>query len=114
MIRALRFRRAPRAPQPHDAPRAPQSPGAPRAANPSPPARGEFVSVFGAPARGKRNWRLVALGLLPLLGGVPAPSLRRSLGSRIPPSVGGGDRRGRAVAFGPAEPLRPTDARVRV
>src|SRR5260370_14323728 len=101
MIRALRFRRAPRAPQSPDAPSAPQSPGAPRAANPYLAAREEFVSVFGDLARGKRNWQLVAFGLLALLGVVLAAYLRLSLGSRITPYVVEVDRLGQAVAFGP-------------
>jgi type IV secretion system protein TrbF len=83
-----------------------------RSANPYLAAREEFVSTFGDLARGKRNWQLCAFALLALLALVLLAYLRLSLSSRITPYVVEVDRLGQAVAFGPAEPLRPTDTRV--
>jgi type IV secretory pathway TrbF-like protein len=86
----------------------------PRSANPYLAAREEFVSTFGDLAKGKRNWQVCAFGLLGLLGLVLVGYLRLSLAARITPYVVEVDRLGEAVAFGPAEPLRATDARLRV
>jgi type IV secretory pathway TrbF-like protein len=85
-----------------------------RSANPYLAAREEFVSTFGDLARGKRNWQVVSFALLGLLGLVLVAYLRLSLASRITPYVVEVDRLGQAVAFGPAEPLRASDHRIRV
>ncbi len=85
-----------------------------REPNPYLAARHEFVSTYGDLARGKRNWQLCAFGLLVLLGGVLAAYLRLSSQSRITPYVVEVDRLGQAVAFGPAERLRPKDTRVTI
>jgi type IV secretion system protein VirB5 len=74
--------------------------------------RAEFESLFGALARGKRNWQLVAFGSLGvsalLAGGLVTLATR----SRITPYVVEVDRLGHAQSFGPAEQLRLTDRRV--
>ncbi len=85
-----------------------------RSSNPYLAAREEFISTFGDLARGKRNWQLCAFALLALLALVLLAYLRLSLSSRITPYVVEVDRLGQAVAFGPAEPLRPTDTRIHV
>lgn len=85
-----------------------------RSRNPYLAAREEFISTFGDLARGKRNWQLCALALLGLLALVLLAYLRLSLSSRVAPYVVEVDRLGQAVAFGPAEPLRPADARMHV
>jgi type IV secretory pathway TrbF-like protein len=85
-----------------------------RSANPYLAAREEFISTFGDLARGKRNWQLCAFAALVLLAVVLAAYLRLSLSSRVTPYVVEVDRLGQAVAFGPAEPLRPTDTRTHV
>lgn len=75
-------------------------------------ARTEFQNVFGDLAKGKRNWQLIAFGLLAALGLVLVAFVRLALTSRITPYVVEVDRLGRAVAFGPAEPLASTDRRI--
>jgi type IV secretory pathway TrbF-like protein len=80
--------------------------------NPYLAARHEFMSTYADLARGKRNWQLCAFGLLVLLGGVLLAYLRLSGQSRITPYVVEVDRLGQAVAFGPAEALRPKDTRM--
>lgn len=75
-------------------------------------ARAEFHSVFGNLAKAKRNWQLVAFGLLGLLVIVLCSYVRLAAASRITPYVVEVDKLGRAVAFGPAEPLKTTDRRV--
>jgi type IV secretion system protein TrbF len=82
--------------------------------NPYLAAREEFVSTFGDLARGKRNWQLASFGLLGLLGVALVAYVRLSLAARITPYVVEVDRLGQAVAFGPAEPLRASDLRIRV
>jgi type IV secretory pathway TrbF-like protein len=77
-------------------------------------ARREFESVFMNLARAKRNWQLVTFVLLALLGTVIVSYVRLASTSRITPYVVEVDQLGRAVAFGPAEPLRATDRRVTV
>lgn len=75
-------------------------------------ARREWDSRFGGLARSKRNWQLVALGLLlanvTLAGGLAWLSTQ----ARITPFVVEVDRAGQAVAFGPAERLRKSDERL--
>jgi type IV secretory pathway TrbF-like protein len=83
-----------------------------REPNPYLAARREFTSVFADQARARRNWQLCAFALLVLLAVVLAAYLRLSSQARITPYVVEVDRLGQAVAFGPAEPLRKTDARV--
>jgi type IV secretion system protein TrbF len=82
--------------------------------NPYVAARREFLSVFGDLAQGKRNWQLMAFALAALLAFVLAAYVRLSSQARITPYVVEVDRLGQAAAFGPAEALRPTDARVHV
>ncbi len=77
-------------------------------------ARHEFENVFGNLAKAKRNWQLVAFVLLSLLAVIIVAYVRLASTSRITPYVVQVDKLGRAVAFGPAEPLRLTDRRVTV
>jgi type IV secretory pathway TrbF-like protein len=84
----------------------------PRERNPYLAARSEFMSAYADLAKGKRNWQLCAFGLLVLLGGVLAAYLRLSGQSRITPYIVEVDRLGQAVAFGPAEALRPKETRL--
>ena len=74
--------------------------------------RGAFAGAFGDLARGKRNWQLVAFGLLALLGVVLVGYVRLAAEARITPYVVEVDRLGRAVAFGPAERTARTDPRI--
>src|SRR5260370_18931363 len=74
------------------------------AANPILAGRGAFAGAFGDLARGKRNWQLMAFGLLGLFGIVLAAYVRLASETRITPYVVEVDRLGRAVAFGPAQP----------
>ena len=71
-----------------------------------------FAGVFADLARGKRNWQLIAFAQTALLAGVTAGYLKLSLEARITPYVVEVDRHGRAVAFGPAEAIQKTDARI--
>lgn len=75
-------------------------------------ARSEFQNMFGDLAKGKRNWQLLAFGLLSVLTILLLAFLRLAMTSRITPYVVEVDRLGRAVAFGPAEPLTHTDRRI--
>jgi type IV secretory pathway TrbF-like protein len=84
----------------------------PRERNPFLAARHEFMSTYSDLARGKRNWQLCAFALLVLLGGVLLAYLRLSAQSRITPYIVEVDRLGQAVAYGPAEALRPRDTRI--
>jgi type IV secretion system protein VirB5 len=85
-----------------------------RERNPYLAARHEFMSTYADLARGKRNWQLCAFGLLVLLGGVLLAYLRLSSQSRITPYIVEVDRLGHAVAFAPAEALRPRDTRITI
>ena len=76
--------------------------------------RDAFSGAFGDLARARRNWQLVAFGLLALELLTLSGLLRLSLESRITPYVVEVDRLGRAVAFGPAEKLARTDQRILV
>ena len=91
-------------------------PSPPRAAEPNPylAARREFESVFGDLAKGKRNWQLAAFALLVLLAAVLTAYIRQGAQSRVTPYVVEVDRLGQALAFGPAERLRPTEGRLYV
>jgi type IV secretion system protein VirB5 len=75
-------------------------------------ARAEFSSVFGDLAKGKRNWQVVAITALALLGLVLTAYIRLAATSRITPYVVEVDKLGRAVAFGPAEQITPLDRRI--
>ncbi|HXU30934.1 MAG TPA: VirB8/TrbF family protein [Thermoanaerobaculia bacterium] len=76
--------------------------------------RRAFGGMFGDLARGKRNWQLIAFAQTALLGAVLLAYLRISLEARITPYVVEVDRHGRAMAFGPAEQLKKTDARIAI
>jgi type IV secretion system protein TrbF len=80
--------------------------GGREAPNPILAGRGAFGGAFGDLARGKRNWQLMAFGLLGLFGIVLVAYVRLASETRITPYVVEVDRLGRAVAFGPAEPSR--------
>lgn len=83
--------------------------------NPILDGRGAFAGAFGDLARGKRNWQLMAFGLLGLFAMVLAAYVRLASETRITPYVVEVDKLGRAVAFGPAEPIRQparTDPRI--
>jgi type IV secretion system protein VirB5 len=84
----------------------------PHETNPYLAARREFTDTYADLAKGKRNWQVAAFGLLVLLGALLAAYLRLSGQSRITPYVVEVDRFGQAVAFGPAESLRPKDQRI--
>ena len=75
-------------------------------------ARHEFEDVYADLARGKHAWQVAAFALLALLAVLTATVVRLSLGARITPYIVEVDKLGRARAFGPAEPLRQTDARL--
>jgi type IV secretion system protein VirB5 len=74
--------------------------------------RREWTDRYADLARGKRNWQLAALGLLALAGVLGGGLAAVAAQSRVVPFVVEVDRRGQAVAFGPAEPLRKTDERI--
>jgi type IV secretion system protein TrbF len=71
-----------------------------------------FLGAFMDLSRARRNWQLAAFGALFLAILLGAAYIRLSSESRITPYVVEVDRLGRAVAFGPAEQLRPTDTRI--
>jgi type IV secretory pathway TrbF-like protein len=73
------------------------------AANPILAGRGAFAGAFGDLAKGKRNWQLMAFGLLGLFAIVLVAFVRMAAEPRITPYVIEVDKLGRAVAFGPAE-----------
>src|ERR1700674_2065975 len=85
------------------------------AENPILAGRAAFGGAFGDLARGKRNWQLMAFGLLGLFAIVLVGYVRLASETRITPYVVAVDKLGRAAAFGPAEPSgRPaqTDPRI--
>ncbi|HEV3456358.1 MAG TPA: VirB8/TrbF family protein [Thermoanaerobaculia bacterium] len=82
------------------------------AGNPILSGRGAFAGAFGDLARGKRNWQLMAFGLLGLFGIVLVAFVRVAAETRITPYVVEVDKLGRAVAFGPAERTAQTDPRI--
>jgi type IV secretion system protein VirB5 len=75
-------------------------------------ARAEFEGVYAILARGKRNWQLVAFGLLAVLLTETLGFVRLSLTARVTPYVVEVDKLGLAPAFGPVEPLRRADTRL--
>src|SRR5258708_27588841 len=81
-------------------------------ANPILAGRGAFAGAFGDLARGKRNWQLVAFGLLGVLAIVVVAFVRLASETRITPFVVEVDKLGRAMAFGPAEQTVQTDPRI--
>lgn len=89
-----------------------RTPRASEEPNPFLAARREFTSVFMDQARARRNWQLCAQGLLLLLAALLAAYIRLASETRITPYVVEVDRFGQALAFGPAERLRPTDGRL--
>ena len=91
---------------------APGTAAAGAAANPILAGRGAFGGAFGDLARGKRNWQLMAFGLLGLFGIVLVAFVRLAAETRITPYVVEVDRLGRAAAFGPAEQTATTDPRI--
>ena len=83
-----------------------------QAGNPILAGRSAFAGAFGDLARGKRNWQVVAFGLLGLFGIVLVAFVRLASEARITPYVVEVDKLGRAVAFGPAEQTAQTDPRI--
>jgi len=75
-------------------------------------ARAEFEGVYANLARGKRNWQLVAFGLLAVLVIETIGYVRLSLTARVTPYVVEVDKLGLARALGPVEALRHTDTRL--
>jgi type IV secretion system protein TrbF len=88
------------------------APPARQAGNPILAGRSAFAGAFGDLAKGKRNWQLVAFGLLGLFGIVLVAFVRLASETRITPYVVEVDKLGRAVAFGPAEQTAQTDPRI--
>jgi type IV secretion system protein TrbF len=74
--------------------------------------RRAFEGTYSDLAKGKRNWQLAAFACLALLFFETATLCRLALTSRFTPYVVEVDKLGRAVAFGPAEPLKRTDSRI--
>ena len=81
-------------------------------ANPILAGRGAFAGAFGDLARGKRNWQLVAFGLLGVLTILVVAFVRLASETRITPYVVEVDRFGRAMTFGPAAQTAQTDPRI--
>jgi type IV secretion system protein VirB5 len=75
-------------------------------------AREEFEGVYANLARGKRNWQLMAFGLVAVLVIETIGYVRVSLTARVTPYVVEVDRLGLARALGPVEPLRRADTRL--
>jgi type IV secretion system protein TrbF len=107
-MRGLPFRRG------RTAPAAASAADSARRDSPYLAGRDAFSGAFGDLARARRNWQLVAFGLLALELLTLSGLLRLALESRITPYVVEVDRLGRAVAFGPAEKLQKTDHRILV
>lgn len=76
--------------------------------------RREFSGAFADLARGKRNWQWIAFAQTALLAAVTLAYVELASESRITPYVVEVDKHGRAVAFGPAEGLKKTDARIAI
>jgi type IV secretory pathway TrbF-like protein len=92
-------------------PRRPPASGR-EADNPILAGRSAFAGAFGDLAKGKRNWQLVAFGLLGLFGIVLVAFVRLAAETRITPYVVEVDKLGRAVSFGPAEQTALADPRI--
>jgi type IV secretion system protein TrbF len=75
-------------------------------------ARLEFEGIYANLAIGKRNWQLVAFGLVLVLVIETIGYVRLSLSARVTPYIVEVDKLGLARALGPVEPLRRTDARL--
>lgn len=75
-------------------------------------ARRAFESVFLDVAKAKRNWQVVAVTALALLSVVTLAYVRLATTSRLVPYIVEVDQLGRAMAFGPAAPLKLTDRRI--
>ena len=75
-------------------------------------ARNEFANAFGDLARGKRNWQLMAFGLVGLLAIVTLAYVRLAASSRVVPYVVEVDRLGQVVAVGAADQMRAPDQRL--
>lgn len=75
-------------------------------------ARNEFANAFGDLARGKRNWQLMAFGLVGLLMIVTLAYVRLAASSRVVPYVVEVDRLGQIVAVGTADQMRTPDQRL--
>lgn len=75
-------------------------------------ARGRFEGLFQDLAKEKHAWKIAALFELAILIVVSVAYVQLSSSARIVPYVVEVDRAGRALAFGPAEPLKKTDRRV--
>ena len=75
-------------------------------------ARSQFEGLFRDLTKEKHAWKVVALFELAILGVVIIAYVQLSSSARIVPYVVEVDGAGRAVAFGPAEPLQKTDRRV--
>jgi len=74
--------------------------------------RKEFHSVFSDLARGKRNWQLIAFGLLAICAYLAVAYQQLASESRITPYVVEVDALGRAASFGPAEKIDKLDSRI--
>jgi type IV secretion system protein TrbF len=75
-------------------------------------ARREFEGVYANLAIGKRNWQLVAFGLVLVLVIESVGYVRLSLSARVTPYIVEVDKLGLARALGPVKPLRRTDTRL--
>lgn len=74
--------------------------------------RAEFLSVFSHLARGKRNWQLLAFGLLAVVAYLAVAYHQLASTSRITPYVVEVDSLGRSASFGPAEKIDDMDPRI--
>lgn len=75
-------------------------------------ARSQFESLFRDMAKEKHAWKITALALLAILVVVIGAYVQLASSGRVVPYVVEVDQAGRAVAFGPAEPLKATDRRI--
>lgn len=75
-------------------------------------ARSNFEGLFRDQAKEKHAWKIAALAELAIIGVLVLAYVQLASTSRVVPYVVEVDQLGRAVAFGPAEPLKATDQRV--
>ena len=75
-------------------------------------ARSQFESVFRNAAKEKHAWKIAALAELTILLVLVVAYVQLASSARVVPYVVEVDRAGRAMAFGPAEPMERTDQRV--